>query len=160
MECHKCEHRAAVSAGRFARARFQRTPCATCELKEDSSRTMQVDLERPVFLPGLECGQEATCEMDPFPEELEAERDEVSLPLDVMEELVYRLLMLPEKLRNVVCWRFMGLTYPEIAEKQATTTAGAEARHRRAMKMFPELRQLFAMKVAKQKMRKAGKSEA
>lgn len=45
------------------------------------------------------------------------------------------------------------MTYPEIARKQRITTAGAEARHERAMRLFPELRQLFILKTAKQKMR-------
>ena len=51
--------------------------------------------------------------------------------------------------RDVVCLRFIGLTYPEIAVKQGITSAGAEARHERAMRLFPELRELFILKTAR-----------
>jgi DNA-directed RNA polymerase specialized sigma24 family protein len=114
---------------------------------------MEVDPNRPAYVVGGEVGVEPTCAMVPFPEEAEAEAAEAKLPVDVMEELVARLLTLPQELRDVVCWRFMGLEYKEIARKQRITTAGAEARHDRAMRLFPELRQLFIVKTARQKMR-------
>ena len=85
------------------------------------------------------------------PEEGEAE--DKSLPVRVMEELVARLLTLPQELRDVVCWRFMGMEYQDIAKKQRITAAGAEARHRRAMRMFPELSQLFILKTTRMKTR-------
>lgn len=62
-------------------------------------------------------------------------------------------MALPQELRDVVCWWFVGLSYPWIARKQGITTAGAEARHERAMRLFPELRQLFFLKTSRQKMR-------
>jgi len=155
MECHKCNHRKDVEAGKFTGMPFQQTPCAKCELREVSLRTMAVDPDRPAYVVGLEVGAEPTCEMVPFPEEAEGERIEAKLPVDVLEELVVRLLTLPQDVRDIVCWRFIGLTYPEIARKQGITTAGAEARHERAMRLFPELRELFIVKTARQKMRKA-----
>ena len=89
--------------------------------------------------------------MVPFPEEGDA--GDKKLPVSVMEELVARLLALPQELRDVVCWRFMGKEYQEIARKQRITTAGAEARHRRAIRMFPELSELFILKTTRMKMR-------
>ena len=130
---------------------FRRTPCAKCELKEVSIRTMEVDPERPVFVPGQGGLPKASCGMEAFPEEREAE--DRSLPVRVMEELVARLLTLPTELRDVVCWRFAGMEYQEIAKRQKITAAGAEARHRRAMRMFPELRELFIVKTARMKLR-------
>ncbi len=153
MECHRCQYREDIDAGKYAGMPFQRTPCAKCELREVSLRTMAVDPERPAYVVGGEVGAESTCAMVPFPEEAEAGAAEAKLPVDVMEELVARLLTLPQELRDVVCWRFMGLEYKEIARKQRITTAGAEARHDRAMRLFPELRQLFIVKTARQKMR-------
>jgi len=152
MQCHRCEHHEAVEAGKYALVSFEETPCAKCELLEDSSRTMQVELDRPVYVPGHDEGVEPTYQMVLFPEEAEPEA-ETSLPVEVMGELVGRLLSLPRELRDVVCWRFMGLSYPRIARKQQITTAGAEARHDRAMRLFPELRKLFARKIAKRQMR-------
>ena len=145
MECHRCEYREKVKAGKYVRTRFGRTPCAKCELRESSMRTMAVDLDRPVYLPGV--GSGSTCEMVPFPVELEVA--EAKLPVVVMEELVARLLELPQDVRDVVCLRFSGLEYKEIARRQRITAAGAEARHERAMGLFPELRELFILKTAR-----------
>jgi len=149
MECHRCKHRQNIDAGKYAKTPFRRTPCARCKLRECSLRTMPVDPDRPPYVPGAE-GVKFHVDV-PFPEEAEESRD--LMPVDVMRELAARLLALPPKLRNVVCWRISGLTYPQIARKQRITTAGVEARHRRAMRMFPELRQLFILKTARATMR-------
>ena len=37
-------------------------------------------------------------------------------------------------------------SYPQIAQSQGITAAGAEQRHARALRMFPELRALFPAK--------------
>jgi len=159
MECHRCQHREAIEAGKYAKTPFRRTPCAKCELREVSLRTMTVDPERPVFVPGGEdgvntpgrSGEESACAMVPFTEE--AEGGETKLPVGVLEELVARLLTLPQEVRDVVCWRFLGLEYKEIARKQRITAAGAEARHKRAMRLFPELRELFVLKTLRRGLR-------
>jgi len=149
MECHRCKHRQNIDGGKYAKTPFRRTPCARCKLRECSLRTMPVDPDRPPYVPGAE-GVKFHVDV-PFPEEAEESRD--LMPVDVMRELAARLLALPPKLRNVVCWRISGLTYPQIACKQRVTTAGVEARHRRAMRMFPELRQLFILKTTRAEMR-------
>jgi DNA-directed RNA polymerase specialized sigma24 family protein len=115
---------------------------------------MEVDLDRPVYDPGKGGPSQPVYDVDPFAEEVV----ETKMPVGVMEELVARLLSLPQELRDVVCWRFTGLTYPEIARVQRITTAGAEARHERAMRLFPELRELFIVKTARQKMRETPKT--
>jgi hypothetical protein len=158
MECHHCKHRAEIKAGKYATTRFRRTPCGKCELRENSIRTMEVDLDRPVYDPGKGGPSQPVYDRAPFPEEADA--TEAKMPVGVMEELVARLLSLPRELRDVVCWRFTGLTYPEIARKQRITTAGAEVRHKRAMRLFPELRELFIAKMARKKMRQALKTVA
>ena len=155
MECHKCEHHEAVEAGKYVGVPFELTPCSKCDLQEVSIRTMEIEPDRPVYVPGRQSGGTpglggAGVHWDvPFPEELEAE--EATIPVNLIEEFITRLLGLPEVVRDVVCLRFIGLTYPEIARKQGITTAGAESRHRRAMRMFPELRQLFILKTMRQK---------
>jgi hypothetical protein len=154
MECHKCKHREDLEAGKYAKTRFRRTPCGKCELREISIRTMEVDLDRPIYDPGKGGPSQPVYDVDPFAEEAV----ETKMSVGVMEELVARLLSLPRELRDVVCWRFTGLTYPKIARKQRITTAGAEARHKRAMRLFPELRELFIAKTARKKMRDAPKT--
>ena len=150
MQCHKCPHRADVEAGKYRQVPYEATPCAPCQPRECSLHTLAVDTDRPVYLPGREG---AECHVDvPFPEEAEAAR--ALVPLHVLEELVCRLLSLPAELRDVVCWRFMGLSYPQIAQSQGITAAGAEQRHVRAMRMFPELRTLFPAKTRRAKTRR------
>ena len=151
MECHRCPHREDIDAGKYAKTPFEQTPCADCELREVSLRTMPLDLDRPAFVPGKDGGAESSCDLLPFPEETDVA--EGKMPVDVMEAFVGRLLTLPQEVRDVVCWRFMGLTYPEIARKQGITTAGAELRHKRALRLFPELRQLFILKTARPRCR-------
>jgi DNA-directed RNA polymerase specialized sigma24 family protein len=107
---------------------------------------MAFDEDRPAT------GPEMVCVMKPFDEESDVKEDE--LPVSVLTDLLVRLMALPSELRDIVCWRFVGLTYPEIGKKHRVTSAGAEARHRRAMRMFPELRELFIVKTAKRKMRR------
>jgi hypothetical protein len=148
-ECHKCEHREKVEAGRYAKTPFKRTPCGKCELKEVSLRTMEVDLNRPAFVPGADGPKEPTYEME-FCIEPEGEE---KLPVGILEELVARLLSLPRDLRDVVCWRFVGMEYKEIAWRQQITASGAERRHERAMRLFPELRELFLLKTVRRRMR-------
>jgi hypothetical protein len=111
---------------------------------------MEFDEDRPAT------GPEMVCEMKPFDEESDVAEEK--LPLSVLTELFVRLMALPRELRDIVCWRFVGLTYPDIAKKQRVTGAGAEARHRRAMRMFPELRQLFIVKTARHKRRRSASS--
>lgn len=151
MQCHKCEHREAVEAGQYAGLPYAKTPCSRCDLREVSLLTMAEDQDRPAFVPGRDGPGEPTSEMVPFPEEVEEDVDH--LPVQVMAEFIGRLLKLPQEVRDVVCWRFMGMTYPEIGRIQGITTAGAEARHERAMRLFPELRKLFSQKIAKKKLR-------
>jgi DNA-directed RNA polymerase specialized sigma24 family protein len=151
MECHRCQHRKVIDSGRYARTPFRRTPCAKCELRELSPRTVAVDPDRPAYVTGKDCPGEPTCEMVTFAEE--EETDEAMLPVGVMEELVARLLNLPQEVRDVVCLRFAGMDYKDIGRRQRITAAGAEARHERAMRLFPELRELFVLKTARHRMR-------
>ena len=158
MECHRCQHREDVAAGKYVETPFEETPCAKCELLEVSMRTVAVDVERPVFVPGAErqgtsprqagCGISADASVHD-----EASTGDRRLPADVLEEFIVRFLALPPEVRDVVCWRFVGLGYREIAQRQGITPAGAELRHKRAMRMFPELRELFILKTARRKMR-------
>ena len=139
MECHKCKVRADIEAGKFARKPFAETHCAKCELKENSDYTLEYEERRSQF---------AVCS------EQSAEGDEVHLPISVMREAMVEFLRLPPEIRDIVCWRFAGMPYRDIATIQGITIAAVEIRHWRAMKKWPALRALFAAKAAKQSRRK------
>ena len=63
-------------------------------------------------------------------------------------------LRLPQEIRDVVCWRFAGMSFRDIAVLQGITVAGDEVRLCRAMKKWPALTALFGEKAAKQSRRK------
>ena len=156
MECHRCEYHEAVEAGKYVGVPFELTPCSKCDLQELSIRTIEFNVERPVDVQKSDGAENTQWQAGagvhwdvPFPEEEEAA--EATIPLNLIEEFITRLLGLPECVRDVVCLRFIGLTYPEIARKQEITTAGAESRHKRAMRLFPELRELFILKTMRQR---------
>lgn len=148
MECHKCPERAAVESGNFKRVAFDETPCAKCELKESSERTMEYVQERESR------SQNSEFRDDPQTSDLRPQTEEERLPLSVMNELVVRLMSMSPESRDVVCWRFSGMSFREIAAAQGITVAGAEVRLWRAMEKWPELRALFATKLARHGRRK------
>jgi hypothetical protein len=150
MECHRCPHREAVENGKYAVGSFRQTPCARCILEDVSARTLEADEERPVFAVGSEEGVEAPEPVAPEPEEETADM----MPVEVLAEFAGRLLELPQDVRDVVCMRFLGMSYRKIGRRQGLTTAGAEARHERGMRLFPPLRALFARKMVKRGLRR------
>lgn len=145
MECHRCAHAAAVAAGKYRRRAYEESPCAKCELVERSDHTLAYDDERP-GVAGAEGLQGPTDAPEPEEDGL--------VPISVMSAAVAVLLRLPAPVRDVVCWRFQGVGYREIALRQSVTIGAVENRHRRAMQKWPELRALFAEKAAKQRRRR------
>lgn len=120
-------------------------------------RTLEADEGRPAFVVGAEDGVEPAEAAAPEPDEEGVDM----MPVDVLAEFAGRLLELPQDVRDVVCMRFIGLSYREIGRRQGLTTAGAEARHERGMRLFPPLRALFTRKMVKRRLRRkarAGKS--
>jgi DNA-directed RNA polymerase specialized sigma24 family protein len=83
------------------------------------------------------------------------------MPDTVAEQLVYgslvsffdSLLSLPSEQRDIVAWRFQGLSYKEIAARQGTSSQLAEMRHKLALRKCPILRTLFPEKMAKRRRR-------
>jgi hypothetical protein len=153
MQCHKCEHRAGVEAGRFQGVPFEQTPCATCDFSDTNGISLAFDEGRPGVAeaaPG-EAG-EGMVEDVHFPEEVPDE--DVRLPISVMSEAVAQLLAMPPAVRDVVSWRFADLKFTDIARVQGVTVAAVERRLRHAMEQWPAIRALFAAKAAKQARRK------
>ena len=141
MECHRCPHRKDVESGKYRRAPFRDTPCAGCELEDGLRYVIEYDDTR--------AGSGGSGGV-PFPGERE---EEDQLPLSVMADAVAALLSLRPHIRDVVCWRYAGMKYRDIAVLQGVTVAAVELRHRRALKKWPALKDLFAEKAAKQKRR-------
>ncbi len=135
MNCHKCEHSQKVKSGAFKSITFAETPCAACELSEFPEPAIPLNDE--VLL------QPAAA----APEELEHSA------FDAITHIITTILLMPPVLRDVICWRYAGFKYQDIAVLQNCTAAAVEARHRRAFKQWPELKALFSLKLAKQKRR-------
>jgi len=158
MECHRCPNRMKIENGDFAQVAYSETPCAKCELKENSDLTMEYipDMESGIENPPsfAEVTADKTVGMEVRMGNIGPQTEEKLLPLSVMNELVVRLMSMPTEIRDVVCWRFTGMSFVDIAAVQGVTMAGAEARLWRALKKWPELRALFATKLARHGRRK------
>jgi len=160
MECHKCPFREKLEAGEYAQVQYDETPCAKCELNEYSDRTIEFDADRePKSQEPSASGTTADMvssfqSAEYFRDASESGQEEEQLPLSLMNELVFRLLSMPPDTRDVLCWRFAGIPYRDIAVLQGVTVSAIEKRHWKAMKKWPALRAMFAMKVAKQSRRK------
>jgi hypothetical protein len=188
MECHKCEHRAAVAAGAFRDVPFEETPCSTCELKESSLYTIEFD-------EGRADRHGSVTEDVPFPDEVAAEADtppaerpetarvaptvvapvvvpapevpdteapatEVAVaPVTVLADALAGLLVLPPQTLQLIQRRLRGMRYSQIAESEGVTTAAVEKRLARAMKAWPALEGLFCVKAAKYVRRKVQRRE-
>ena len=76
------------------------------------------------------------------------------LPVATISSIIQGLLFLDPELRDLVAWRYQGLTYKEIGRRQGISTQLAEMRHKRALRDWPALESLFPEKIAKQSRRK------
>ena len=154
MECHLCKHREDVAAGRYAQVTFEETPCAKCKLKPEDFFAIDFNDELSELAQATSGQVEHGLVEDVhFPEELDAEVER-RVPVSVLWDLVVTLLALPPRTRDVICWRYAGYRYRDIAQAQHVTTTAVELRHRRALKRYPLLRCLFPSKAEKQRKRK------
>jgi len=133
--CHKCEHAAAIAEGKYEGKAWKEIPCSTCDVMSGSGFAIEFDESRV-----RNAHHDDHCEPEP----------EQQLPVAVMQQIVVGLLKLRPELRDVVAWRFAGVKYDDIALAQGVTKACVEKRHRRALELWPALRALFPLKVAKQ----------
>ena len=147
MNCHACPHHKAVKRGEYDSKPWNETPCSSCKLGEDTFFSVPLDEENP---PASAVG-------DP----VHAPSDSPAMPDTVAEQLVYgslvsffdSLLSLASEQRDIVAWRFQGLSYKEIAARQGTSSQLAEMRHKLALRKCPILRTLFPEKMAKRRRR-------
>ncbi len=142
--CHNCPYAEAVARGDYADASWEAAPCSTCVANESSGLVLEYDDDRWDKREAEGYRGEHVDTSDPTA---------AMLPVDVMQELVAGLLRLKPELRDVVSWRYAGMSYREIAERQGVTSAAAEKRHRQALDEWPALKALFPNKVAKKQTR-------
>jgi len=149
MNCHACTHSEAILRGDYDSNPWNELPCATCKLCDDTRFSIPLDEEHPpVPAPGFEFLS---------PDNRHPAADNSLLPAETLAQFVQGFLNLPPELRDVVAWRYQGLPYKEIAERQGTSTQLAEMRHKRAMRDWPVLKSLFPYKVARRKRRRSKK---
>jgi len=117
--------------------RFEDTPCATCELTEDSSHTLEFDEGRS------EIGYQSN-----------DEGDDPELPLSVLAEALRGFMELPPRTFRIVQRRYKGDSYALIAEELKVTPQAVEIQLRRALEAHPHLKQLLPEKAKRQAARK------
>ena len=135
MNCSRCEFAAKIKEAEHGGLRFEDTPCAMCELTEDSSRTMS-----------FEEGQAAGPVRWPPPEDTAvADR----LPVSVLSEALRGFLELPPRVFRAVQLRFKGESYALIAKELNVTPQGVEVQVKRALEAHPHLKSLLPEKAAR-----------
>ena len=148
--CHRCEHGEAVARGEYAQAAWEDVPCSSCDVMSSLGFAVEYDDARGSVGGGQlavgsgEVGVVAGGELSH------------ALPVAVMREVMVGFLKLRPELRDVIAWRFAGMSYRDIGTVQGVTMACAEKRHRRAMELWPALKALFPEKVAKRERRRTG----
>ena len=147
MNCHSCPHHEDVIRGVYRANPWIEAPCARCELHENTFYTVPLDGDNPP----LAAVSHLSTDLCP------PTAESPLLPSNVLSQFVQGLLSLPPEQRDVISWRYQGLQYKEIAERQGVTPQCVEKRHRLAMRDWPVLASLFPFKVACRRYRRSRK---
>ncbi len=155
--CLKCPHKLATEDGSFDDVPWDDIPCSSCRWIEDTFFSIPYDesedeegrteIPKSVVTAQINEARNALGDVEEFLAQ--------QMPIDVLRELVNRLLSLPPEQRDVVCYRFQGKTYKEIGTLMGVSTQSSEMRHKIAIRDFPALKALFPVKTAKRKRRAA-----
>ena len=141
MECHKCEHRAAIEAGKFRDVAFEQTPCARCDGMTRIPFPLQYqDLSSTEDPASFDVGVPELA----FPEEV----PEPVLPVSVLVSAMALFLSLPNQLLTVLRLRYQGWTFVRIAKETGLSVDAVEKRYRRALRRWPALVALFRQSTA------------
>ena len=135
MECHKCEHRAAVVAGMFSGLVFEETPCARCD---------GTAYEYPMQYRDLLPSDETLSSESSVPEQAFPEKETTPfLPVSVLVATVETLLSLPDLELRILRLRRRGLTHDGIACALGARKRAVECRFNRILARHPVLASLF-----------------
>ena len=142
MECHKCEHRAAVEAGKFRGMAFEDTPCAFCEGPADviSPVSFSEDVAgADAVAPGVSVPEQAA-----FDEEPPAEVSSGALyPVAVLAAALSAFLALSDVDLRMLRLRRRGLSYDAIASALGVSSSALSKRCLRIFERHPLLACLF-----------------
>lgn len=119
--CHSCKTSQDIQRGLYKRTPWNKVPCAHCKHYD-------------------------TCSTADDPEQIdekEAETAQDLLPISLMQSFVAGILSLPPHLRDVVCYRYKGLSYKRIAEIQHISFQAVHRRLEKAVELWPALKDLF-----------------
>ena len=141
--CHSCATAVDIAKGIHSEKAWEDLPCATCEVMSGASHVIEFDEGR---LSPEDKGRKEVDGVDGPAEDM--------MPVSVMSDAMAELLTMPRELRDLICWRYSGMLYREIALVLRVSPAAVERRLKRAMKKWPALAAMFAVKAAKQKRRK------
>jgi hypothetical protein len=139
MTCHSCPHYKAILSGEHDSTPWEELPCSTCKLGEDTFYSIELDDDHPP-VPAADPAFERTKSSVPLTK---------NMPVSILADFLHSFMRLPAEQRDVVSWRFQGLRYKEIAERQGTSIQLAEMRHKIAMRDCPALKYFFPRKTAK-----------
>ena len=142
MECHKCEHQAAVKAGKFHDMAFAQTPCALCDGMARASYPLQ--FQELLQLDATASADSSVPELA-FPDEVPAPL----LPVSVLVSAMAAFLALPELELRILRLRYQGRTHDLIARELGLTKRAVEMRFARALIRWPELAVLFPARLAR-----------
>ena len=142
--CHNCETAVEIANGKYQGKKWDELPCATCEVVAETSHAMEYDENRPAANP---VNRLQTTDLG-------GAGAEEMMPVSVLSDAMAELLTMPRELRDLICWRNSGMLYREIGLVLRVSPAAVERRLKRAMKKWPALAAMFAVKAAKQKRRK------
>jgi hypothetical protein len=140
MNCSNCEFAAKIKEAEHGGVRFEDTPCASCKLTEDSSRTI-------AYVEGQAAGPVR------WPPPAETAGPD-ALPLSVLAEAVRGFLDLPPRTFRILQRRYHGDSYRMIGEELQVTAQAAELQLRRALEAHPHLKNLLPEKARRQAARK------
>ena len=154
MNCSDCDFAARIKEAEHCGIRFEDTPCATCELTEDSSHTLAFD----------EARADRTDDSGRRTED-GGQPDDPVLPLSVLAEALRCFLELPHRAFRILQRRYNGDSYVVIAKELEVTPQAVEIQLRRTLEAHPHLKQLLPEKARRQAARKRkrmsrGRSEA
>jgi DNA-binding NarL/FixJ family response regulator len=140
MNCTNCAFAPKIKEAEHGGIRYEDTPCASCKLTEDSSRTLE-------YVEGQAAGPMRW----PPPEEANIADQ---LPLSVLAEAMRGFLELPPRTFRILQRRRNGDSYALIAQELEVTPQAVEVQLRRALEAHPHLKNLLPEKARRQAARK------
>lgn len=122
--CHSCKTSDEIKQGLYRDTPWEQVPCSTCKHFD-------------------KCNSADAQEQIPEGRDEEADAAQDLLPIALMQSFVAGILSLPPHLRDVVCYRYKGLSYKRIADIQHITRRAVLYRFTKAIELWPDLKDLF-----------------